>query len=173
MYVKITNGVPETYTLNQLRLDNPTTSFPRKISNAVLADFGVFGVVRGGIPTHDPLTQSVELLSIEQINGVWTQNWQVIDMHELLIRENMKSATCSPMQGILALGEARWQVILDYRNAVDANGNSTTPWAQKVIIDSAQDWRRDSENIAFFQYLLNLTDTEADDLFRLAMKISA
>lgn len=73
---------------------------------------------------------------------------------------------CSPMQGMLALGEARWQAVQDYRD------NHAT-WAERVIIDRAGDWRRNSQNIAFFQYLLDMTDTEVDDLFRVAMEITA
>jgi hypothetical protein len=78
-------------------------------------------------------------------------------------RERM---VCSPMQGMLALGETRWQVIQAYRD------NDAT-WAEKVIIDRAGDWRRNSQNIAFFQHLLGMTDEEVDDLFRIAMEIEA
>jgi hypothetical protein len=72
---------------------------------------------------------------------------------------------CTPMQGILALGEANWNTILAYRD--------TASWQEKVIIDSAQTWVRNSQNIAFFQYLLGFTDTQVDDLFRAAMLIDA
>lgn len=73
--------------------------------------------------------------------------------------------TCSPLQGILALGEQQWNRVLAYRD--------TASWQEKVIIDSAQDWKRLSENIAFFQYLLDLTDEQTDDLFIAAAEISA
>jgi len=72
---------------------------------------------------------------------------------------------CTPMQGILALGEDNWNTILTYRE--------TASWQEKVIIDSAQTWVRNSQNIAFFQYLLGFTDTQVDDLFRAAMLIDA
>jgi hypothetical protein len=62
------------------------------------------------------------------------------------------SMTISRMQGVLALGEARWATVLAYRD--------TAPWAEQVIIDSAGDWQRNSENIAFFAWLLVLTDAE-------------
>jgi hypothetical protein len=81
-----------------------------------------------------------------------------------LARERAAMA-CTPMQGILALGEANWGTILAYRD--------TAPWQEKVIIDSAQTWVRNSQNIAFFQYLLGFTDTQVDDLFRAAMLIDA
>ena len=72
---------------------------------------------------------------------------------------------CTPMQGILALGEANWNTILTYRE--------TASWQEKIIIDSAQTWVRNSQNIAFFQYLLGFTDTQVDDLFCAAMLIDA
>lgn len=86
-------------------------------------------------------------------------------------RANMK---CTPMQGILALGEANWQKVVDFR---DGTGEwveqGPAIWSQRVIIDSAQTWVRNSQNIAFFQYLLAFTDEQVDDLFRLAMTIDA
>jgi hypothetical protein len=82
------------------------------------------------------------------------------------IEEQREGMVCSPMQGMLALGETRWQVIQDYRD------NDAT-WAEKVIIDRAGDWRRNSQNIAFFQHLLGMTDEEVDGLFKIAMEIEA
>jgi len=79
-----------------------------------------------------------------------------------LARERAAMA-CTPMQGILTLGEANWNTILAYRE--------TASWQEKVIIDSAQTWVRNSQDIAFFQYLLSFTDTQVDDLFRAAMLV--
>lgn len=76
-----------------------------------------------------------------------------------------ETATCSQMQGILALGPERWAQVMAYRD--------TATWAEQIIIDSAGDWRRNSQNIAFFAYLLDLSDTEVDDLFRTAQGIVA
>lgn len=72
---------------------------------------------------------------------------------------------CSPLQGILTLGETEWGKVLAYRE--------TASWAEKVIIDSAQDWQRLSENIAFFGYLLDYSDEQMDDLFRAARLVKA
>ena len=71
----------------------------------------------------------------------------------------------SKMQGILALGKARWDQVLAYRE--------TATWGEKVVIDSAGNWERDSQNIAFFQYLIGLTDAETDALFIAAAQITA
>ena len=71
----------------------------------------------------------------------------------------------SPLQGILTLGEAEWGKVLAYRE--------TASWAEKVVIDSAQDWQRTSQNIAFFGYLLGYTDTQMDKLFIAAAQVKA
>jgi hypothetical protein len=85
---------------------------------------------------------------------------------EHALQAERAAMVCSPMQGMLALGEARWTAVQDYRD-------NHAAWAERVIIDRAGDWRRISQNIAFFQYLLEMTDEEVDDLFRLAMTIEA
>lgn len=73
---------------------------------------------------------------------------------------------CSRMQGVLTLGEARWSRVQAYRDT-DAS------WAERIIINSAGDWLRMSENIQFFAYLLDLSDAEVDDLFRAARDVAA
>jgi hypothetical protein len=64
------------------------------------------------------------------------------------------------MQGILTLGESEWGKVLTYRE--------TATWAERVVIDSAQAWRRNSQDVAFFQHLLQYTDDQVDALFRKA-----
>ena len=81
---------------------------------------------------------------------------------------------CTPMQGKLALGEANWQKVLDFRDGTGVWAEQgRAPWPQRTIIDSAQTWVRNSQNIQFFQYLLNYTDAQVDDLFRAAAAIDA
>ena len=73
----------------------------------------------------------------------------------------------SPLQGILTLGEKEWGKVLAYRDGPLAT------WAQKVIINSALDWRRTSQNIAFFGHLLDYTDAQMDALFIAAGQVKA
>ena len=75
------------------------------------------------------------------------------------------SMVISPLQGILTLGETEWGKVLSYRE--------TASWAEKVVIDSAQDWQRTSQNIAFFGYLLGYTDEQMDALFVAAAQVKA
>ena len=80
------------------------------------------------------------------------------------LAKERKSMVCTPLQGVLTLGETEWGKVITYRD-------TQATWAEKVVIDSALDWRRTSQNIAFFGYLLGYTDTQMDDLFRQAMTV--
>ena len=81
------------------------------------------------------------------------------------IAETRAAMVISPLQGILTLGETEWGKVLAYRE--------TASWAEKVVIDSAQDWQRNSQNIAFFGYLLGYTPEQTDALFIAAAKVTA
>jgi len=72
-------------------------------------------------------------------------------------REGM---SCTPLQGKLAIGETLWTDVVAY--------SATAPWAQQMVIDSANTWHRNSEDIQFIGYLLGVTDEQMDNLFRFA-----
>jgi hypothetical protein len=76
-----------------------------------------------------------------------------------------KGMSCSKMQGILTLGETAWGEVLTYRE--------TASWEEQMVIDSAQDWNRTSENIAFFGWLLSYTDAQMDAMFTAAVQVTA
>ena len=40
-YIKLTNDLPEIYSIGQLRRDHPDVSFPRRVSAETLASYGV------------------------------------------------------------------------------------------------------------------------------------
>lgn len=76
MYLKLTNGVPEKYSIGQLRRDNPQTSFPKQISNDVLASYGVYPYTR---PTYDEYDQLawriVDGDFVQDAGGNWSLPW--------------------------------------------------------------------------------------------------
>lgn len=74
MYLKITDGQPETYSVDQLRMDNPSTSFPREPSDALLATFDVFPYTRPVQPDVDWMTSALIDGQFEQDSaGNWVQ----------------------------------------------------------------------------------------------------
>ena len=78
MFIKLTNGKPETYTIGQLRRDNPQTSFPKDIPAEILASYDVYAVKRTPIPAHNDLTEVVRMIEPLEIDGQWTQQWEVV-----------------------------------------------------------------------------------------------
>lgn len=77
-YIKLNNGVPENYTIGQLRKDNSQTSFPSNIPESLLNEYGVFKVE----PTDYPVVgfdKNVTEGQPELVDGVWKQVWVVTD----------------------------------------------------------------------------------------------
>jgi hypothetical protein len=79
MYIKLTNGVPTLYTIGQLRRDNPNTSFPKTVSNEILAMYDVYPCVVAEQPSHNEKTHRVEDGDFELQDGVWTKTWTVVE----------------------------------------------------------------------------------------------
>jgi hypothetical protein len=80
MYLKYRNGqVDYPFLLRALKTEYPNTSFPKEISETLLAEYDVFPVVKVAAPdptlTQDPVEQTPQ-----QINGVWTQVWAMVDV---------------------------------------------------------------------------------------------
>ena len=82
MYIKLTNGQPETYSIGQLRRDNPQVSFPKNIPDDTLAEYGVYPVTPSEPPEHTA-TEVVEDAGYLQLaDGTWKQAWRVRPMNE-------------------------------------------------------------------------------------------
>lgn len=80
MYALIKNGKVQKYPYSffQLRLDNPSVSYPESPSDEWLASVGVHAVAREPQPAYNALTHDVQELSPEYSNGTWVQNWSVV-----------------------------------------------------------------------------------------------
>ena len=82
MLIKVVDGVPNDYSIARLRADNPNVSFPKTISETVLAEYDVYKVVEQVEPEIDPTTHKVVVKGIENIDGVWTQTVEVVPLTE-------------------------------------------------------------------------------------------
>jgi hypothetical protein len=82
MYIKLTNGTPDSYSIGQLRRDNPQVSFPQDIPSDTLAEYGVYSVT----PTEPPLHTETEVVEdagyLQLADGTWVQAWHVRPMTE-------------------------------------------------------------------------------------------
>ncbi len=82
MHVKTTNGSVDTYPYNvgQLRRDNPNTSFPKRIPDEMLAEWGVYPVAVADMPSFTERTQTVAQDAAPTGSGSsWSIGWTVSD----------------------------------------------------------------------------------------------
>jgi len=86
------------------------------------------------------------------------------DPAEVLAQERA-GMWCSPLQGKLALGEVRWAQV----EAMLAS--PTTPFPMRIAISSAVQWDRKSQMMDELGWIMGLTATQIDDLFRAARQI--
>lgn len=76
MYAKIINNVVAKfpYSMGNLHVEYPDTSFPAAPTAETLAAFGVHKIVETPAPAVDNKTHRL-VQSIQEIDGVWTQVW--------------------------------------------------------------------------------------------------
>lgn len=92
MFIKITNGKPETYTIGNLRRDNPGVSFPKDIPADTLASYGVYPLTRTPLPFYNELEQAAFLLEPYQVDGAWFQDWELRPLPVETLMKNLKLA---------------------------------------------------------------------------------
>jgi len=98
----------------------------------------------------------------EWLDGAWVE---VLPDPALVLAAERTVMKCSRLQGRLVLGEATC-------TALDAMAaDPATPWAMRQTIQNAIEWSRMSQSMTELGYLLGYTDTQMDDLFRLAMTV--
>ena len=77
MYVKIVNNAVDTfpYSIRQLRSDNANTSFPVTMTDAMLADWGVYPVTVATKPStaHNEIAEHNSAPTL--VSNVWTLGW--------------------------------------------------------------------------------------------------
>jgi len=91
MFIKITNGVPENYTIGQLRKDNPNVSFPKDIPLEMLASYDVYPLTVEDRPSYNNLTEDVILDTPTEVDGSWTQSYSVVQKSEEEAAQNIRS----------------------------------------------------------------------------------
>jgi hypothetical protein len=116
MYVKVTNGTVDTYPYNvgQLRRDNPNTSFPKKVPDQMLADYGIFPVTRADAPSIDTRTQVVTQKAVPELVGDnWVIGWDVSSKtsEEIKAHDN-SSAVANRSKRDALLSATDWVVIM-------------------------------------------------------------
>ena len=104
MFIKLNNGVAQDYTIGQLRKDNPNTSFPRTITEEILADYDVYPAVHAAMPDYNEATQRVNQdAAATEVDGVWTYGYTV----ESLTSEEVAAVLAQKASGERATRDAK------------------------------------------------------------------
>ena len=118
MFVKTKDGQLDRYpyTVGDLRRDNPRTSFPKNVPTDMLADYGVYPVVRAAVPQFDSLVQSlVAHAAPTEDAGQWVLGYDVVQKTEDMAGDNIRR------ERNRLLSETDWMALSD---------NTMTPeWA--------------------------------------------
>ena len=141
MYVKLNDGVVVNYpyTLQDLRRDNPNTSFPAVMDVDTLAAFNVATVALVPQPTVDHTQRAVEGQP-KLVGDQWTQTWTVEDLsaEDIAIATDAKAAEVRAGRNA-KLAASDWTQIADapvdsvvwaaYRQALrDITSQPGFPW---------------------------------------------
>ena len=117
MFVKVTNGAIETYpySVGMFRRDNPRVSFPKNISDEMLASYGVYDVKWLPSPEHDTETHFVEYSSVPVLrDGAWVYapTTRELSAEQVAEREVSRSAEArAERDGLLA--DTDWCAVSD------------------------------------------------------------
>jgi hypothetical protein len=113
MHIRLTNGQPEKYSIGQLRRDNPQVSFPKSIPDALLASYGVYPLTPVERPVADH-TKNVNEGTPKQINGTWTQVWDITEASakEIEIRTQEKARSVRSERDHM-LQQTDWIVVMN------------------------------------------------------------
>lgn len=167
LYAKIVNGAITQYPSAPF-IDHPGTSFSLSWQGGEIEGDEYVVVVPAIQPTLDTETQKVIEATPVPIDGVWTQQWQVIDLtpEELAARlqARREAMVISPLQADLALTQAG---LIGAVEAAVAAADMTTQkaWAK------AKEFKRLSPLIISLAQTMGWTDTQLDDLFSAAALI--
>jgi hypothetical protein len=110
-YVLAPKGIVEKYPYSfaQLRKDNPATSFPRAVSDAFLAKWGLYTCTLDPAPSFDPLTETIyRRPPSRNEQGDWVVTWAVEQLPEL------DTAARVRLERNTMLAQSDWIVAVSY-----------------------------------------------------------
>lgn len=79
MYLLATDQIVKAYpySIEDLKRDNPNTSYPNKFSDELLADWNVYPVIDKPTPDYNPVTQNCNQVNPTLVDGQWVITWVV------------------------------------------------------------------------------------------------
>ena len=138
MYVLAPNQVVAVYpySVDQLKRDNPATSFPAQMSDQDLAAWQVYPVVTQEPPAYDEATENCSQVDPIFSNNKWLMQWQVTDASaEEIQQRTEQKATAVRLERNQRLAECDWTQLADA--PVDAAVWATYRQALRDVPDQA------------------------------------
>lgn len=81
MFIKVTDAGVLSYTIDQLKSDNPDVSFPSTIPDEVLATFNVYRYTTKDIPVYDDRVTFLKEVYVNEL-GSWYLDWELVSYTE-------------------------------------------------------------------------------------------
>jgi len=125
MYVLAPNQIVAVYpySVDALKRDNPTTSFPAQLSDQDLAAWSVYPVTATEPPACDPATQTCTQINPVFNNNAWVMRWEVTQASDQEIAARLQAKELEVrLERNAKLADCDWTQLPD--SPVDA-----TPWA--------------------------------------------
>lgn len=107
------------YSVEELRSDNPNTSFPLLMSEEELAEWGVFTVEDQDPPAYNEQTESIEIGPPALVDGKWVRECNVIQAELAEVQRRNVVQT-----GIIRAERNRLLAATDYSQLADFSGGS-------------------------------------------------
>lgn len=150
--------------IGSIRSANPNMSIPE---GADLSDIGWYRLIDLPAPAYDPATQRIEQTSPQEVDGIWTLGWTVIDLTPEEIEAKYKATvpqSVSIRQACQALEAAG---LLDDIEAAIATAPRTVQidWQRTTSVD------RNWPTLLAVQSQMGLTDAQIDQLFITASQL--
>lgn len=131
MFIKLNNGVAQDYTIGQLRKDNRNTSFPRTMTEELLADYDVYPAVHAAMPTYDEATQRVSQNGVATaVDGVWTYGYTV----DALTDEEVAAVLAQKASGVRTDRDSRLAVT-DFHALTDTDMSEAMTTYRQALRD--------------------------------------
>lgn len=156
MYLRIVNGLIEyPFYLATLKAENPNISFPKDMSDELLAEYGVFGVAAAPEPQVTMYEKAIEGVP-SLVDDQWTQTWDIVsaDVPNII----------SPRQCRLLLLEQGFLADVD---AMIAQQQEAT----RITWEYALEFRRDDPLLNQLAVALGLDEAQIDQFFIAAAQL--
>ena len=168
-YIKLNQGVyAETLpNINTVWDDNNYCTPEALIRDGKAEQFGVVEMVEAEQPTHDPMTQVIAVDDPVEIDGVWTQQWQVTYLSPEEIQANQKALVPSSVTRRQAIQALRIHGITKamVADALAAIPDDLQRDLAMIEWEDSQVFERNRELVASMGAAFGMNATQLDALF--------